>query len=111
MTIMVYMTIVLTIFSVMSCNQATGYTIEFGWILSKNQQFRQTSKYQDVLNTAVEKFGFKTDQAIEAPQSDCNYDYIGYYPDGPAGIKKTASSQKQTLFFTPLLLITIIVQQ
>merc|ERR1712228_1142083 len=53
---------------VMNCMQGKSFTIEFGWILSKNQQFRETTKYQDVLRTAVEKFGFKTEQAIEAEQ-------------------------------------------
>ena len=50
---------------VMSCRDNGYYTIESGWILSKNQEFRTTEMYKEVKDMAIEKFGFKTDDAIE----------------------------------------------
>ena len=49
----------------MSCRDNGYYTIESGWILSKNQQFRTTEMYEQVKDMAIEKFSFKTDDAIE----------------------------------------------
>ena len=69
---------------VMSCVQGRRFSVEYGWIMSKNQQFRETPEYQDVVRTAVRKFGFKAETGIEAQQTDCHYDFIDYYPDGPS---------------------------
>ena len=71
---------------VMSCRDNGFYSIEYGWILSKNQAFRKTDMFKEVLQKAITKFGFKFgDKTIEAPQEpeDCKYDYVEYYPDGP----------------------------
>ena len=58
----------------MSCRDNGYYTIETGWILSKNQKFRETEMYQDVRNLAIEKFGFKTEDAIEGKYFENNFD-------------------------------------
>ena len=68
----------------MNCVQYRRFTVEYGWIMSKNQQFRETPEYHDVVSNAVKKFGFKAEKGIEAKQKDCHYDFIDYYPDGPS---------------------------
>ena len=70
----------------MNCRDNGRFTIEEGWILSKNQGFRKTKQFQEVMEKAINLFYFKTEKTIEAAQEpeDCDYDYIEYYPDGPS---------------------------
>ena len=62
---------------VMSCLDIdTRGSIEYGWILSRDQKFRETEMFEQVYKKAIEEFGFKTEKAIQAPHDDCTYDYI-----------------------------------
>ena len=63
----------------MNCIERGDDSIEYGWILSRAQNFRQTEMYQEVLKNAVEKYGFKTEKSIEANQDDCLFDTSDYY--------------------------------
>lgn len=70
----------------MACRDNGFYSIEFGWILSKTQEFRKTEQFKEVMEMAISKFGFKTEKTIEAPQEpeDCAFDFVEIYPDGPS---------------------------
>ena len=52
-----------------------SYTIEMFWILSRSQDFRKTEMYEEVVQKAVEEYGFIREEARETPQEDCRYDY------------------------------------
>ena len=54
------------------------FKIEFGWILGR-QDIRNTELYNEVLERAINDFGFKTKGTIEPPQVDCTYDFVNEY--------------------------------
>jgi len=60
-------------------------SVEFGWILSRDQQFRESEMFAQVHQKAIEQFGFKTENTIQASQDDCTYDYIKYCNDSTCG--------------------------
>ena len=53
-----------------------SYTIEQFWIMARTRDFKETEMYEEVVQRAVEQFGFIRELAIEAPQKDCVYDYV-----------------------------------
>ena len=57
----------------MDCLERINFSIEYGWILSRTQDFRKTEMFQDVLKNAVEKYGFKAEKSIKANQDDCDF--------------------------------------
>ena len=63
--------------------------MEFGWILSRDPDFRNTEEFQQVFTAAVNNFGFKYSGVILAEQAGCKdvkYRDAKYYPiDGPRG--------------------------
>lgn len=61
-----------------------SYTIEMFWILSRAQDFRTTEMYEEVVQTAVEEYGFMRELARETPQEDCVYDYNKNDQQAPA---------------------------
>lgn len=66
----------------MTCRDNGRYTVEYGWILSRDQGFRNTELYSEVLARAIDKYGWKTINNIASPQAaeDCEWDYMEYYP-------------------------------
>ena len=70
----------------MNCRDNGRFAIKWAWILARDQKFRETDMYDEVLEKAIREFGFQTQKTIIPQQDDCHYDYIGYYPDGPAPI-------------------------
>ena len=58
------------------CQDFGNYTNEMFWILSRSQDFHNTEMYEEVVQRAVEQFGFIRELAIESPQEDCVYDYV-----------------------------------
>lgn len=58
------------------CQDFGNYTNEMFWILSRSQDFHKTEMYEEVVQRAVEKFGFRRELAYETPQEDCEYDYL-----------------------------------
>lgn len=63
---------------VMGCMGFWFFKIEFGWILGR-QDIRNTELYNEVLERAINDFGFKTKGTIEPPQVDCTYDFVNEY--------------------------------
>jgi len=63
----------------MNCVEKLNISIEYGWILSRAQNFRKTKMYKDILKKAVQRYGFKTEKSIEANQDDCHFDMTDYY--------------------------------
>jgi len=62
----------------MDCIERPTFSIEYGWILSRAQNFRKTEMYKKVLENAVQKYGFKSEKSIEANQDDCDFDTSDY---------------------------------
>lgn len=56
--------------------------------MTRNQDYRTNrntkKKYQDLLKKASKKYGIVVEELIEADQTDCDYDYVEVYPDGPS---------------------------
>ena len=50
-------------------------TIEYAWILTREQGLRDSEKFDEIKKMATEKFGFDPDFAIGDLQSNCVYDY------------------------------------
>ena len=74
------------IFQVMDCLEIGQVgSVEFGWILSRDQQFRESEMFAQVHQKAIEQFGFKTENTIQASHDDCTYDYIKYCNDSTCG--------------------------
>merc|ERR1712154_5198 len=63
---------------VWSCRDNGSFTTEYVWILSRDQQFRETEMFQKVLQIAVEKYGLQTEKVIMPIHDDCTYDYVKY---------------------------------
>ena len=60
----------------MSNSKFLCFKFEYGWILSRDKNFRQTKLFDQVLKMAVDEFAFKTENAIRCDQGDCSYDYV-----------------------------------
>ena len=60
-------------------------SVEFGWILSRDQKFRQSEMFSQVYKKAIEQFGFKTENMIQTSHDDCTYDYIKYCNNSNCG--------------------------
>ena len=52
------------------------YVVELYYILSRSQDFKKTDMYEEVVQKAVEEFGFRRELANETPQEDCEFDYV-----------------------------------
>ena len=72
----------------MNCEIIWYYTFTDFWLMTRKQDYRTNpataTKYQELLATASKKYGIKLEELIEGNQSDCDYDYIELYPDGPS---------------------------
>ena len=55
----------------MNCYEVGGFTVELGWILSRDQDFRSTKAYPKIVKKAVTNFRFKTENAIENEHVNC----------------------------------------
>ena len=58
------------------CQDMGSYTIEQIWIMSRTRDFKETEMYEEIVQRAVEQFGFIRELAIEPRQEDCVYDYV-----------------------------------
>jgi len=64
---------------IMSCVELPAIgSVEYGWILARDQKFRETEMFAKVHQKAIDEFGFKTEKTIQAQQTNCTYDYIKY---------------------------------
>jgi len=63
---------------VMPCTNNGVYTVEYGYILGRNQAFFNTDLFKEVLAKAETEFDFKTNRAEKVPQSpeDCKFDFV-----------------------------------
>jgi hypothetical protein len=71
----------------MDCRNVWYYTLTDFWLMTRNQDFKTnpntSGKYQELLQKASEKYGIVLEELIEADQTNCDYDYVEIYPDGP----------------------------
>ena len=58
------------------------YTLTFAFILARDPQFWKTELYREVLQEAIDTYGFKPDKGIPDYQEDCTYDFILNTNDG-----------------------------
>ena len=65
----------------MNCRDFGFFTIEMGWILSREQEFRGTKLFKTVQEKSRKNFGFNTENAISTGQDpeNCEFDEVQYY--------------------------------
>ena len=52
------------------------YVVEMYYIKSRSRDFKNTAMYEEVIQKAVDQFGFRRELATETSQEDCNADYV-----------------------------------
>jgi len=60
---------------VYSCTSFLFFKLEYAWILSRERNFRNTEKFNQVMEMAVNDYGFKTKNLIRCEQDDCKVDF------------------------------------
>ena len=63
-------------FLVYNCQNYFGFLrVEYAWILSRDQSFRETDQYGELKEKFAEMYGLKLMKLLEGDQSNCDYDF------------------------------------